>query len=138
MSMKKFFKKFLHPFVISFLIGFIGAYFVLPMLVSWGTRSLLNPTDTTLGNPPTYIDSKIGRYNRIQFDSICTAEGLPNELHKWISLSLKDFETQKSILSFSIYRDKANSPEDIMFNTQLEVNNKDTVFIFEKRETKFK
>lgn len=138
MIMKKFFKKFLHPFVVSFFIGFIGAYFVLPMLVSCGTQSLLNPTDTTLGNRPTYIDSNIGRYNRVQFDSICTAEGLPNDLHKWISLGLRDFETSKSILSFSIYRDKTNSPEDIVFNTQLEVNNKDTLFIFEKRETKFK
>lgn len=137
--MKKFFKKFfLHPFVIAFFVGFIGGYFALPMLVSCGTQSLLHPTDTELGTPPTYVDSKIGRYNRVQFDSICTAEGLPNDLYKWISLGLKDFETNKTILSFSIYRDKANSPEDIIFNTQLEVNNKDTVFIFEKRETKFK
>lgn len=137
--MKKFFKKlFLHPFVIAFFVGFVGGYFALPMLVSCGTQSLLRPTDTELGTPPTYVDSKIGRYNRVQFDSICTAEGLPNDLYKWISLDLKDFETNKTIISFSIYRDKANSPEDIVFNTQLEVNNKDTVFIFEKRETKFK
>ena len=137
--MKKFFKKlFVHPFVIAFFVGFVGGYFVLPMLVSCGTQSLLRPTDTELGTSLTYVDSKIGRYNRVQFDSICTAEGLPNDLYKWISLGLKDFETNKTIISFSIYRDKANSPEDIVFNTQLEVNNKDTVFIFEKRETKFK
>lgn len=137
--MKKFFKKlFVHPFVIAFFVGFVGGYFVLPMFVSCGTQSLLRPTDTELGTSPTYVDSKIGRYNRVQFDSICTAEGLPNDLYKWISLGLKDFETNKTIISFSIYRDKANSPEDIVFNTQLEVNNRDTVFIFEKRETKFK
>lgn len=137
--MKKFFKKlFLHPFVIAFFVGFVGGYFALPILVSCGTQSVLGPTDTELGTPPTYVDSKIGRYNRLQFDSICTAEGLPNDLYKWISLGLKDFETNESILSFFIYRDKTNSPEDIVFNTQLEINNNDTVFIFEKREIKFK
>lgn len=137
--MKKFFKKFfLHPFVIAFFVGFIGRCLVFPILVSCGSQSLLKPTDIEFGNAPTYVNSTIGRYNRIQFDSICTAEGLPNDLYKWISLGLKDFETNESILSFSIYRDKTDSPEDIVFNTQLEINNNDTVFIFEKREIKFK
>ena len=137
--MKKFLKKFfLHPFVIALFVGLIGGYLISPMLMSCGSQSSLKPTDSVLGAPPTYVDSTIGRYNRIQFDSICTAEGLPNDLYKWISLGLKDFETNESILSFSIYRDKIDSPEDIVFNTQLEINNNDTVFIFEKREIKFK
>ena len=137
--MKKFFKKFfLRPFAIALFVGFIGGYFISPMLVSCGSQSVLKPTDVEFGNAPTYVDSTIGRYNRVQFDSICTVEELPNDLYKWISLGLKDFETNKPILSFTIYRDKVDSPEDIVFNTQLEINNNDTVFIFEKREIKFK
>lgn len=45
-----------------------------------------------------------GKYSIAQFDSMCVADTLPNDLSKWMVLYLKEYETGEKVSLHAIYK----------------------------------
>jgi hypothetical protein len=45
-----------------------------------------------------------GKYSIAQFDSMCVADTLPNDLSKWITMGVKDYETGEKVSLYSVYK----------------------------------
>jgi hypothetical protein len=86
------------------------------------------------------VVSEIHSFSRIQFDSMCLSEKLPNDISKWIPASFRDYETKDLIQGLMILRPDNSVKQGrlITFLTSLKINQKDTTFVFEKRRTELK
>ena len=63
------------------------------------------------------IDAEFTKY---QFDSLCVADSLPNDLKKWLYWEFIDYEDNKTIKEF-IYIKKVNE-DDIMYRVIVDDN----------------
>lgn len=112
---------------------FLALFFLL--LISCG-HSLYSPiVNKPLGT--SVLVSEQFDFSRPQFDSICQAERLPNDLSKWLNASLRDFEDKKPIHGFMILRPDTDK-NFIVFTTRLKIAETDTTFIFERRKETIK
>ena len=55
-------------------------------------------------NGKSIINTMNGKYSIAQFDSMCIADTLPNNLSEWIVLYTKDYETGEKIKLYSTYK----------------------------------
>lgn len=113
---------------------FLALFFLL--FISCGL-SLYSPIITKPLGTSVLVSEQFD-FSRPQFDSICQAERLPNDLSKWLNASLRDFEDKKPIHGFMILRPDT-AKNFIVFTTRLKNSAEtDTTFIFERRKETLK
>lgn len=61
------------------------------------------------GKGDTMVVSLQGGISNSQFDSICEADTLPNDLEEWQSYSAKDYETGRKFVIWFYMKDKGAS-----------------------------
>ena len=68
--------------------------------------------------------------NRLSFNNLCKDSVIPNDLSKWKSLSLRDFETHQTNIQYIFIKnkDKRDIISKITYSLRLMINNTDTVF----------
>ena len=70
---------------------------------------LLSCTPKVVVNDNVFYGSSMyrtmnGKYSIAQFDSMCVADTLPNDLSKWMNLGVKDYETSEKVSLYSVYK----------------------------------
>ena len=77
-------------------------YFIVSFLILSCTPKVIVNDNVFYGS--SMLRTMNGKYSIAQFDSMCVADTLPNDLSKWITMGVKDYETGEKVSLYSVYK----------------------------------
>lgn len=88
------------------------AIMAIALLLSCSTRMVEKPYYGSSAYCEYYMYNAFNiSATQAQFDSICVADTIPNNLNEWSRMSYTDFETKERIVKYFIVRQKDNGCE---------------------------